>query len=183
MDTKVKELMIPIERYPTISQGATCAEAAELLQKAHQALEDHMYRPRSILVVDDDKNVVGKVNFWSCLRALEPKYGKIADFDRLTHFGLNPDFVKSMVEQHELWTDPLDTICQKAAAMDVKHFMSVPSADEYIEDEAVLASAVHQLLMGRRLSLLVTKDNKVVGILRLCDAMEFIFNKVKACKI
>ena len=185
MDTQVKELMIPLADYPMVSHSASYYEAVSTLMAAHDRLRGKTYKPRSVLVTDENGKVVGKVNLWDTMRALEPKYGSVADFDRLTHFGVNPDFLRSMVEKHELWSDPLDTLCQKAAAMQVGTFMSRPDSDQYIPEDATLAAAVHQMVMGHHLSLLVNtgQGSEVVGFLRLCDVFEFIAGKVQACRI
>jgi predicted transcriptional regulator len=185
MDTKVKELMIPLENYPKVSKDANYFQAVDTLLAAHDRLQKHTYRPRSVLVTDENGKVVGKINLWDAMRALEPKYGNVADFNRLTHFGVNPDFLRSMVEKHDLWNDPLDTLCEKAAVMRVETFMSHPHADEYIPEDSTLAAAVHQMVMGRQMALLVTKceAGDVVGLVRLCDLFEFISQKIKTCQI
>jgi CBS domain-containing protein len=181
MDTKVKELMIPVESYPTVSDGASLFEAVKELEKAHQGALGKTYMARSVLVSDASGKIVGKISLWDCMKALEPKYGNIADFDLLTHHGINPDFLRSTVTKHGLWTDPLDILCEKAAAMQVKYFMSKISPDISIKEDAPLSEAVHHLVVGKLLSLLVVRRGQVVGLLRLCDIFEFISEKVKTC--
>jgi hypothetical protein len=43
--------------------------------------------------------------------------------------------------------------------------------------------AVMQLVMGRHLSLLVTRDTDIIGILRLTDAFAAVFHIMKECEI
>ena len=179
MDTLVKDLMIPIDQYPTISHNATLKEAFIKLELAHDKLAGKTYKPRSILVVDDDNQVVGKLSLWDCLRALEPKYRDIADFGRLTHFGLNAQFIRSMVEKQGLWNDPLDTLAARAGSLQVGDFMSLPNEDELVGEDIKAGLAAHQMLMGRRLSLLVQSGGKIIGFLRLCDLFQFVVGKVK----
>jgi hypothetical protein len=46
-----------------------------------------------------------------------------------------------------------------------------------------LGEAIHQLVLGHHQSLLVTKDNRVVGVLRLTDAADYVCEAIMACEI
>jgi CBS domain-containing protein len=61
--------------------------------------------------------------------------------------------------------------------------MSKPSPGEYIEEDASLDEAIHLLVMGRHLSLIVIKGDGISGILRMSDVFKAICDKVKACGI
>ena len=61
--------------------------------------------------------------------------------------------------------------------------MQAPSEGEIIDQEASLEIAVLQLVMGNHLSLLVTRDRKIVGILRLTDVFAAVFHTMKECEI
>ena len=50
--------------------------------------------------------------------------------------------------------------------------MQSPSEDEFVEENTSLDIAIHQLIMGFHLSLLVRKDEEIVGILRLSDVCQ-----------
>ena len=182
MQTLVKQLMIPLEQYPTIGVEATLYEATTSLEKAHDCLEDRIYKPRALLVVDEGGQVVGKLSLWDCLQALEPKYREPT---LLSHFGFNPELVRAAVEEHGLWNDPLDELCRKAAVMQVREFMSVPGEHEYVDENATLAEAVHQTIAGKHMGLLVTRgrQKQVVGFLRVCDLFEYVCQHMKRCEI
>ena len=57
--------------------------------------------------------------------------------------------------------------------------MQTPSEGEYINEKTSLDTAVHQLITGYHLSLLVTKNKKIVGILRMSDVFAAIFHVMK----
>ena len=57
--------------------------------------------------------------------------------------------------------------------------MQTPSEGEIIEQEASLELAVMQLVTGRHISLLVTRDK----VLRLTDAFAAVFHTMKECEI
>jgi len=91
------------------------------------------------------------------------------------------DFIKSIMEGQGLWRDPLANICRKAAQIKVSSIMYTPGEGEYVKEEATLAQAIHQLIMGRHQSLLVTRQGEVVGVLRLSDVFVEVCNLIKAC--
>ena len=68
-----KELVIPLSEYATVTVGANLYEAVWALEKAQADLDHTRYRHRAILVLDEKKNVVGKMSQLDVLRALEPK--------------------------------------------------------------------------------------------------------------
>ena len=61
--------------------------------------------------------------------------------------------------------------------------MQAPSEGEFIEQESSLEMAVMQLVMGRHISLLVTRDKEILGVLRLTDAFAAVFHIMKECEI
>ncbi len=179
----VREMMIPLGEYATVSHEATIYEAVAALEDSWTTLREGMHRHRAVLVLDGQGHVVGKLSQHAFIRVLEPKYTEIGDLDRLGHWGLNVDFIQSMVEKQELWTDPLDTLCSRAANLLVKDVMTIPGEEDYVGAEATLAQAAHLLVMGHKLSLLVSEDDHVVGILRLVDVFDKIGELIKVCKI
>jgi predicted transcriptional regulator len=91
--------------------------------------------------------------------------------------------MQSMLEDYNLFANPLDDICRKAGEQPVKNFMHTPSEGEYISQGASLEVAIHQLIMGEHQSLLVTHNEKIVGILRLTDVFAAVFHRMKECFI
>jgi len=178
----IKELMVPIEEYATVSQDANLYEAVLALEKAQMAFDPSKHKHRAILVLDREKNVVGKLVMFDILMALEPRYGELEAAGALSRSGYSPEIIKSMLKDHVLWSEPLQFICSRAPKLNVSDFMEVPAAGMYIEENATLDAAIHQLVACRYQSLLVTGDEKVVGILRLSDVFTKICDKIKACE-
>ena len=56
-----------------------------------------------------------------------------------------------------------------------------PTEGEYVTEDTTLEVAIHQLIVGRHQSLLVTRNRDIVGILRLTDVFREIAIKVAAC--
>jgi CBS domain containing-hemolysin-like protein len=89
--------------------------------------------------------------------------------------------MKSILREHQLWDKSLDRICEKASTIIVKTIMYTPTDGEYVKENATLEEAIHQLIMGRHQSLLVTRNKGIVGILRLTDVFREIGNRISAC--
>jgi CBS domain-containing protein len=179
----VSELMVPLSEYATVSEDATLYEAVLALEKAQENFEDKhtRYRHRAILVLDKDGHVVGKLSQMDLLKALEPKYQSMIEGRGPQRFGFTKQFMKSMLQEYHLFAAPLEDICRKAGEKNVKEFMYTPSEGEYVTENASLGEAIHQLIMGHHQSLLVTRGEKIVGVLRLTDVFAAVFHKMKEC--
>jgi CBS domain-containing protein len=77
--------------------------------------------------------------------------------------------------------EPLQFICERAAGQKLSTFIQPPSEDEYIDENATLAEAAHRLVIYPYLSLLVTRGEEVVGILRLSDLFSKVCEIMKSC--
>jgi predicted transcriptional regulator len=88
-----------------------------------------------------------------------------------------------MITEHGLWKQPIDDICRKAATLKVKDIMHTPTQGEYVAESATLNEAVHQLIMGHHQSLLVTRGDDIVGVLRLTDVFHRISDMMAECKL
>lgn len=180
---KVKDVMVPLDTYPTIHEDATLYESVMALEDAHSKESKSNYKYRALLVLDDDKHVVGKLDHLSILRALEPQFQDIGDVSMLTRFGFGPSFLRNITRDFELLQKPLDDICTKAAKITVHRIMHVPGATEFIDHETTLNEGIHTLVMGNRQSLLAKKEDRVVGILRLSDVYHYIHESMGRCEI
>lgn len=179
----VKEVMVPLAKYATVTETATMFEVVMALEKAQQEFDQTLYRHRAVLVYDTNKQIVGKVSQLDILKALEPKYEQIKDAKSISRLGYSRQFLKKMMDQFSLWNKPLDDICKKASSIKVKDFMYTPTEGEYIEESATLDQGIHQLIVGHHQSLLVTREKEIVGVLRVTDVFKEICNIIKACEI
>jgi CBS domain-containing protein len=179
----VKDLMVPLSEYATVSEDATLYEVVLSLEEAQEKFEDKhtRYRHRAVLILDKDGQVIGKVSQLDALKALEPKYQDMIQGEGSHRFGFTKSFMKSMLTDYNLFASPMDDICRKAGEQNVKLFMSSLTEGEYISEDKTLDLAIHQFIMGHHQSLLVTGGDKIVGILRLTDVFAALFHKMKEC--
>jgi CBS domain containing-hemolysin-like protein len=180
---KVKDLMVPIGEYATVSADENLYTAVMALEEAQKKFRQDRYKHRAILVYDENKHIVGKLSQLDVIRGLEAGYKKIGELKGLSHSGFSPQLIKSMMESYSLWREPLDDICRRGAQIKVSDVMYSPSEGEYVEENASLAEAIHQLVVGRHQSLLVTRGREIVGILRLTDVFTEICDRMKACQM
>jgi len=179
----VKELMVPLSEYATVTEDATLYEAVLSLEAAQENFEDKhtRYRHRAVLILDKNGNVVGKLGQIDVLRALEPKYQDMIEGEGSHRLGFTKEFMQSTWEDYNLFASPLDDICRIAGEQNVRKFMYTPTEGEYVSEDASLEIAIHQLVMGHHQSLLVTRGGKIVGILRLTDVFAALFHTMKEC--
>jgi CBS domain-containing protein len=178
---KVVELMVPLSEYATVSEDATLYEAVSALEKAQEEFDHTRYRHRAILVLSHDGKAIGKLTQLDCLKALEPKYDEMLDRQRSHQFGFSRKFMKSMLKDQHLFAGPLEDICRKAGVQNVKRHMHTLSEREYIDEEASLDEAIHQLVLGHHQSLLVRRQGSIAGILRLTDVFAAVYHTMREC--
>jgi hypothetical protein len=179
---RVRDLMIPVERYSTIADTATLYDAVLKLEQSERDYEAGQCPHRALLVKDSSGEVIGKIGKIDVLRSLEPKYTELGDLKKVSGFGLSAEFLKSVMDKFELWETPLDDLCRKAGDLNVGDIVASPLEGETVEVEATLNRAVHQIILGHRQSLLATSGSRVVGILRLVDVFDEITKRIKLCK-
>ena len=178
---KVKDMMVPLSEYATVHDDATLYEAVLSLEKAQAEFHQSSYRHRAILVLSKENKVIGKISQLDVLKALEPKYNEMLNGHGLHHFGFTNNFMKSMLKEYRLFENSMENLCKKAAEQNVKNFMYTPSQGEYIDANATLDVATHQLVVGRHQSLLVTEDSGIIGVLRLTDVFTAVYQTMRAC--
>ena len=178
----VKDLMVPLEGYATVHRTATLHDAVLALEKTMARVDPDMHKHRAVLVLDDAGGVVGKLTMHDILIALEPQYTGLDVSEATARSGLNEEFIKSMLNR-VFWDKPFQFFCGRAAELNVSDFMRAPDKSVYIEAEATLGEAIHRMVIPRRQSLLVTRDKKVVGVLRLSDVFSKVCRMIEACDV
>ena len=177
----VADLMIPTEKYPSVSQNATLREALTVLAEAEKTFSAKRSWPRAVLVFNDKGQVVGKVTYWDVIKALEPKYTSLGDARVVCNFGWSAAFIKSMVQKYDLFNQPLSDACAKASKIQVQDVMTtlcekelLCHGQEIVDYDGSLEEAMHLLVMGNLMALYVRKAKRIVGVVRLSDVFHEI---------
>jgi len=183
--TLVKEIMVPISEYAVVLEDDTLLEAVSALKKAQEEFDKTRYRHRAIIVLDENRKIVGKLSQHDVIEALEPDYRELkrAAGEALHRFGLSDVFIDSALED-SLWSKPLLNLCRKAINQRVKDVMYTPTEGEFIGENYSMDKAIHQLIIGRHHSLLVTStgSQEIVGVLRFTDVFQLVSDALQECE-
>lgn len=169
---RVKDLMLPLSEYATISAEKTIRDALLSLSKAQLGLTQDRHQHRAVLVLNNEGQVIGKLSHWAILRSLDVDFLRTDDLASLARSGLSDDFIDSMKASISGLSTSLQTMCGAAAKIRARDAM-VP-VGESINEWALLTEAIRTLVTKHTQSLMVTRGNQIVGILRLSD----VFKKV-----
>ena len=175
----VKDLMVPISEYATVPEGSTLLDAILALERAQEGFVQNKYQHRAILILDKKARVIGKLSQMDVLRALEPRDEDAEDINELSQFGFSRKLVQGLLKEQRLQGVPVKDLYVRTARLKVEDFMQAPTEGEYVEQDASLDIAVHQLVLGNHFSLLVTKAGEIVGILRLTDVFGVVLRAMK----
>ena len=165
----VKEIMTPLNEYTVVNEDDTLYDAFVALKESRENLKPGQYVHRAVLVVNNKGRIVGKLGHLGFLRALEPKYKLMGDLDldMISKAGLNKEFISSMMRDFGLWQDELDNVRSKSKKILMKEIMR--PTKENIDINATMNEAIHKIVMYQMLSILVTQNDIVVGIVRVSD--------------
>ena len=175
----VKELMVPLSEYATVPETSTLFEAVLALEKAQEQFQQNRYSHRAVLIMDKNKKVIGKLSQMDFLTALEPKNKSLEQIRGFKQFGFSRKAIALHQEEYLKTSPPIMDVYSDAASMNVTAFMQRPTEGEYVDEQAPLDVALHQLTAGSNLSLLVTKGAEITGILRLSDVFAAVYHSLK----
>ncbi|MCF8049776.1 MAG: CBS domain-containing protein [Desulfobacterales bacterium] len=183
-DIRVKQIMVPLAEYATVSDSANLMEAIRAMENKNKRFEDKPYRHRVVLVLDKKKKVIGKVGQVDIMRALEPNYNKIGTDVSLSRFGFSATFMNAIRDQFNLWQRPLEELCRALEQVRVTEVMYTPADHQRVSENDTLQAAMHQFVMGRHRALLVTaaRGKRIVGILRSTDVFNCLCDETGICK-
>jgi CBS domain-containing protein len=175
----VKDLMVPISEYATVVVGTSLIDAVKALEQAQETYTTSKYQHRAIIVLDKDGRVVGKISQLRALKAIEPDFKAHSDIEQLKGFKFSDQYITQLRDLYRFKGKVMskDSLRQ-ASVKKVEEFMQTPSAGEFVAEDCSLDTAIHRLVAGTHLSLLVTRDEKIVGILRISDVFAAVFHKM-----
>lgn len=179
----VKDLMVPIAEYAAVPEGATLFEAVLALEKAQEQYQETRYSHRAVLVLDKEKKVVGKLSQMDFLNALEPQDANLEQIRKFKQFGFTRKAVVLQQEEYLKTSPPILDVYSKAAKSKVTDYMQRPTEGEYVDENASLDVALHQLTAGSNLSLLVTRGKDIIGILKLTDVFAAVYHSMKESEL
>ena len=179
----VESLMVPVDKFPMISQDVTFSEAVLALDKAQEEFMAGKREQRILLVKDNENRIVGKLTPIDVIRGLEPNYGKLVDTHASAYVSNFDYVISSMREQMQHLSAPWDDLCAKAKDVRVKEFLRKPTPAQVVQVSDSLNEALHRFILGGHDSLFVTDGQKLVGVIRFSDVYREIQGRIKGvCK-
>jgi CBS domain-containing protein len=166
---KVKDRMIPIQLYSTVSKDATLREAALALRESYCELESGMCTeagPRTVLVLDEKGHLAGILDFRSFLSTLIPEIaGKLSQ--KLEALGVLMTFAEADASSVDESALDFNARVLKNAQTKVSDIMLKIRGT--IDAEATLLEALKMIFRNKITVLPVCEGEKLVGVLRDTD--------------
>jgi hypothetical protein len=178
---KVRELMIPIDQFPKISDSATFFEAVTTLETAQEKFLSGKSGQRILLVENDQGKIIGKISPIDMFRGLEANYNQVNVEETLKRYGYK-DIWETMKKDYQLWEDPFKDLCRKAVSVRVKDFIQ-PSEGQLVTPEDKLTKCFHLFVMHRYDSLFVSQNDEIIGLIRFSDVYRKVSQTMKACTL
>ncbi len=175
----VKELMVPLDEYATVSEDSTLLEAIHTLEAVHARCEDRKYPHRAVLAKNAQGKVVGKLSHLDVLSALERPYREITQSKSMERLGFSAEYIRSIANEYEKWRQPMRDLFLRAGRIIVRDVMYTPAEGEYVREDTSIDEAIYHLVTERHQSLLVARGDEVVGVLRLTDVFDAICESIK----
>jgi len=164
------EIMIPLDQYPHIPYWFTLRQAVAALEKSEIEREGRKSLPRALLVFDEHYHLLGCVRRRDILRGLEPKFLRtmpISHRKSLFDVEVDPNLV-------DLSTGKISLALQERADQPVSEIMSPITTMVDVNDH--LAKIIYKMI-NRDLNLIaVSRDDKVVGVVRSVDVFHEVAN-------
>lgn len=160
---RVRDIMIPRDRYPSVRPDDTLRRAVRLIEDSRLQMNGRPSLPRVLLVLTDDHELVGVVRRRDIMRGLEPRFLVSQPLEyrkKLFDIAVDPNL-------SELPFDRVVKGLREQADRPVKEVMLLVSATIRPDDH--LMKAVYEMV-SLNLSLLpVVEDRKVLGVIRSVD--------------
>ncbi len=177
----VKDLMVPISEYATVVVGTSLVDAIKALETAQETFTMRKYLHRAVLVLDENGQVVGKISQLRALKAIQPDFKADAEIERLKEFKFTDNYIAQLRDLYRSHGKIMSRhSLREAATKKVEEFMQTPTPGEFVAENSSLDTAIHRLVAGTHLSLLVTRGDKIVGILRISDVFAAVFHQMTA---
>lgn len=168
---RVREMMIPLDRYPWVRIDDTLRHAVEVIEEARLEVGRRASLPRVLLVLDRNDDVVGIVRRRDIMRGLEPSFLVEQPLEyRVKLFEVAADPLLS-----ELSSDLSKEVAMERVVKGLREQAHRPVEDvlrpiptSLGPDDQVM-KAVYEMVSLNESLIPVVEDDKVIGVLRSVD--------------
>lgn len=174
---KVSELMLPLSEYAVVDDKATVADALKTLKEKNDEYRGKKHPHRAVLVKNSKERIIGKIGHQSILKGILDNPVREFEKHALTIMGSHQDMVSRASQNLNLLDENLDVLIERARSISVSKVMQ-PIACKIDENDSLIA-AMRLFTDFGGLSLLVTRKDKAVGIIRLADLFDEIAENIR----
>lgn len=163
---RVGEIMIPLDFYPSIRIDQTLREAVDVIESTQLDVGLRRSLPRAVLVVDESEDVVGIVRRRDIMRGLEPTFLVSQPLEyrkKLFEVDVDPNLAAFSYDH------VVDGI-KKQASRPVRDVMLPVKVT--IQSDDYIMKAIYEMVTLSVSLIPVTKDGRVVGVLRSVDLFQ-----------
>lgn len=163
---KVRDIMIPLERYAVVPPDATLRDAVNSLRQSYCEVETGYCSesgPRTVLVVDSAGKLKGVLDFQTILKVLIPEVsGKLSQ--KLASLEVSVVFAEAGISDMDVSREDLSARVLKNAGVRVDQIMlkSLGEADGDME----LIDALKLIFRKKMTILPIYESGKLIGVVR-----------------
>jgi CBS domain-containing protein len=164
----VRDLAIPLEKYPHLRESNTLHEAVEMIT-SYTSAEDDRITYAELLVMNDRNQLSGHATLQDILQSLNPRLqdgsmvkqfaGKRSEFPDLTY----------------LWEESFFVECKKRTRVLIRDFMS-PIKHSLKGSDPVLKALII-MINAKETVLPVIDEDRVIGVIRLKEIFRAVCEK------
>jgi len=169
--------MVSVKSYPVIKRGLTLLDAILAIDKAQRNLPIDRQPYRAVLVVDEQNKIIGKIGQLTFLNALSLNINFLGELEKLDRLGVHSDSLSSLKENIKFFQADLSDLCRRATLIKVEEVMH--PITECIDENATLIDAINKTCMWQTLSIPVSRNGDIVGLLRLSDLFVELTEQIK----
>ena len=174
---KAGDLMVPIDQYPTVDSSATVLDAIIRLDESRRNSDQGRQPYQAVLVADKNGKIIGKLGQMALLRALEPRSHVVADQDTLDKAGVSDAIMQTALDHFSVLHRRLSEMCLGVVGVPVRSVMH--PLREHIDVDAPICDVIHQMVAWQTLSVLVTQQDRPVGLIRLSDLCDEVMEQIR----
>ncbi len=173
---RARDIMVPLDEYPIVDASATVLDAVIRLDEARRRSASDRAPFLAVLVTDTQGAIVGKLGQLALLRALEPRSLVVEDRDTLDKAGVSDEVMETALGHYRALQRELSELCPGAAALPVSSVMA--PFTEHIDIDAAIGEVIRKMQAWRTLSLLVTDNDRPIGLVRLTDLCDEVMQQM-----
>lgn len=166
----VRDLIIPLAKYPHLNESQTLHDADQVLQ-SYRCEENDSLRYSGLLVLNDNNQLAGRLTLQDMLQSLDPRLkeaSKVKEFE-----GKEEEYSNLAI----LWEDSFFVECSKRSGTPVKDIMS--TITHVLKGSDPVLKALSIMLSTKEVILPAVDEGRVIGVIRLKEIFKAICNKCK----